>query len=501
MNDISHNPHLIIVSNRLPVVIRREGDSFSVEPGSGGLVTALAPVLRNRDGIWIGWAGTHDSDDPRINELIGKAKEIAGFSFHPVSLTQEEVELYYYGFSNEIIWPLFHDLQSRCNFVPEYWEAYQHVNRKFAEVVAAYSSPDDYIWIHDYQLLLAGDQLRKLGSTTPLGFFLHIPFPPPDIYAKLPWRFQVLKALLEFDLIGFQTVRDRRNFVQCVRSFLHDVEVENIGPLHILHVGSRDIRVGSFPISIDFDDFVRRAESQEVAESAWYIHENLPKRKLILGVDRLDYTKGIPLRLESFRMFLRRHPELHTKVTLIQIVVPSRVYIPRYQNLKEEIERLVGEINGELSQSGWTPIVYMFRHLGRRELLGYYRTSEIALITPVKDGMNLVAKEYCATCIGDNGVLILSEFAGAVAQLQRNAILVNPYDIEQVADAIFQAFVMPDEERKRRMRNMRRSIKRQDVFWWVRSFLNVAIAKELMDFPVVQDYMPSTSIVQESISI
>jgi alpha,alpha-trehalose-phosphate synthase [UDP-forming] len=501
MSSNKQTGHLIIVSNRLPIVIRKDGDELSVQPGSGGLVTALAPVLRNRGGIWIGWPGTYDNGNPRIDVLIDEAKNMAGFSFHPVRLTQEEVELYYYGFSNESIWPLFHDLQSRCRFDQGYWDAYEQVNRKFAEVVVHHASAEDYIWVHDYQLMLAGSELRRLGISSRLGFFLHIPFPTPDIFVKLPWRFQILKGLLEFDLIGFQTLRDRRNFVQCVKALIDDVEVETLATLSLLHVGSRTIRVGSFPISIDVADFVKRASSPEVERAARAIQSNLPHRTLILGVDRLDYTKGLPERLEAFRLFLRQHPDLHGKVTFIQIVVPSRVYIPKYQDLKTEVERLVGEINGEFSHSGWTPIIYMFRHLNRRELLAYYRASGIALLTPIKDGMNLVAKEYCTTCIDDDGVLILREFAGSAAQLQRYAILVNPYDLNQVADAIYRAMTMPDDERRKRMRNMRRSIRRQDVFWWLESFLSGASAKALVDFPVVEDYAPTSSIVQESISL
>ncbi len=492
---------LVIVSNRLPVVLARSNGVLQIQPGSGGLVTALAPVLRNRGGLWVGWPGTIDEDEEEVGPLVKQMSKRAGFSFHPVLLNSREVDLYYHGFSNEIIWPLFHDLQSRCNFNPDYWRSYQEVNRTFARKVMEQVHEDDYIWVHDYHLLQVAKGLRELGCKAPLGFFLHIPFPPLDIFIKLPWRFQVLRALLEYDLLGFQTMRDRRNFIHCVRSLLKDVHVHSAGSLHVCHAGAREIRVGCFPISIDFGEFERLASDRDVAEEAWYIHEAHPDQKMVLGVDRLDYTKGIPYRLEAFRVFLRQHPELHRKVTMIQIVVPSRIDIPKYNDLKMEIERLVGEINGEFTQSGWVPIYYVFRRLRKKELLSYYRTSEIALITPIKDGMNLVAKEYSASNIEERGVLILSEFAGAASQLQRFALLVNPYDVEGVAAAIHEAVVMPEGERRNRMRRMRRSIKRQDVFWWVRSFLSAAISVELVDFPLIYEYLPTAEFIEEGISV
>jgi trehalose 6-phosphate synthase/phosphatase len=483
---------LVVVSNRLPIALTGSGSDWSVEPGSGGLVTALAPVLRDRGGLWIGWSGAAGGDE--LGDVLSSAAEGIGYSLIPVPLTPEEEANYYRGFSNEIVWPLFHDLQSQCNFDPDYWDSYQKVNHKFARVVADNVGADDFVWVHDYHLMLAAKELRSMGVKSRLGFFLHIPFPPLDIFAKLPWRFEILLGLLRYDIIGFQTMRDRRNFIQCLRALVGQADSCGRGQVCELQLDRNKVRVGAFPISIDFAAFEKEAASREVSESAWHVHENLPNRQIVLGVDRMDYTKGIPYRLAAFRRLLTDHPELRNRVTLVQVVVPSRRGIPEYEALKTDIEQLVGEINGHFtSQSGWVPIHYLYRSLSRYELLGYYRASEIALITPLKDGMNLVAKEYCASNLEESGVLILSEFAGAAAELQRGALLVNPYDIVRMSDALHQAIQMAPDERHSRMRRLRQVIRRRDIFWWVDSFLNAAIAKSLENFPVVADYVPDAA--------
>lgn len=481
---------LIVVSNRLPFVATRGADGHvRVEAGIGGLVSALLPVLRDRGGIWVGWSGLTQASE-NLDELLAEATVQAGYRLRPVMLTEEEREKFYRGFANEIIWPLFHDLQSRCNFEPSYWQAYLAVNRKYADAIAPIVQDGDFIWVHDYHLIHVATKLRRAGVRARIAFFLHVPFPPLDIFIKLPWRFHYLRALLDYDLIGFQTLRDQRNFVQCVRLLLRDVVVSQRGQKLTLADG-RAVHVGSFPISIDYNTFVKQASAQEVADAAAELHQLLPGRQLILGVDRLDYTKGIAHRLEAFRLALQRYPELRERVTLIQVVVPSREGIPEYVGLKTQIERLVGEINGQFTRpGGWVPIHYVFRNLKRVDLLAYYRAAEIGLVTPLKDGMNLVAKEYCAASLEEDCVLILSEFAGAAAQLQRGALLVNPYDVEGVAEAIYQAFRMPLAERRARMRRLRRTIRNQDIFVWVDSFLRAAIAKDLSAFPLPADYIP-----------
>lgn len=480
---------LIIVSNRLPIVIQKRNGEIKCTGGSGGLVTALAPVLRNRGGLWIGWPGFTEGDENEICEKIVQEGHRIGYSLHPIFLSQKEVHLYYDGFANEVIWPLFHDLLGMCRFDPEYWYAMLDVSRTFAEIVKKNHQPEDFIWVHDYHLLFVGQELRKINLTSKLAYFLHIPFPPLDIFLKLPWRFQVLKALLEYDLIGFQTLRDQRNFINCVKKLLPEVAWESSKKtMHLCKTATREIRVGSFPISIDYCEFAKGAEEKEVEDRAWYSHEKLRDQKIIFSLDRLDFTKGIPHRLEAIRYLLKNHPELHQKITFLQVVIPSRIENPYYRELKKEIDRLVGEINSEYSITGWVPIQYFYRSITHNELLAFYRTSEVALITPIKDGMNLVAKEFIASNADENGVLILSEFAGAAAQLHNEALLINPFDIEGVGHTLYRALSMPEEEKTFRMKKMRRLVQRYDVFWWVHSFLEAAISKDLKDFPVADDF-------------
>ncbi len=485
---------LIVVSNRLPFSFRRDDSGkWRAEASGGGLVTALLPVLRHRGGIWIGWPGSSE-DVPDISPELPVAGEDTGFTLQAVSLTAEEVRNFYEGFSNEVIWPLFHDMQLLCNFDPAYWRTYREVNRKFARAAHKASRAGDFIWVHDYHLMNVALELRRLGTKARIGFFLHIPFPPPDIYLKLPWRMALIDALLQFDLVGFQTAHDRRNFLQCVRALVKDAEIDGRGQIVQASVGGREVRIGNFPISIDYNAFMRQAASPEVAARAKELHRMLPNRNVILGIDRLDYTKGIPLRLQAFQDLLTRYPDLRERVSLIQVVVPSREDIAQYRDLKTEIEQLVGRINGTFVQpGGWVPVWYVYRSLSRVDLIAYYRAADIGLITPLKDGMNLVAKEYCACSIEKDCTLILSEFAGAAMQLGRSALLVNPYDIEGVADAIHRAFHMDKAERQARMRRMRRSIREYDVFWWVDSFLRAAITKDLRAFPLPENHVADES--------
>jgi trehalose 6-phosphate synthase/phosphatase len=471
---------LVIVSNRLPFSIdKNDSGEWQVNPSSGGLVTALSPLVKEKGGLWIGWPGT--LEEAALGELLTQGSRKAGYTLKPVILSSEELNRYYSGFSNEILWPLFHDLQSRCNFDPTYWKVYQSVNRKFAQAVAENSTADDYVWIHDYHLMLVAKELRSMNPDRKIGFFLHIPFPPLDIYMKLPWRVQVLKGLLEYDLIGFQTVRDRNNFLHCVNMLIKGLRFDARRQISRIKMADRAVRVGVFPIGIDFDEFAHRETDASVVEKAAQLRRAMPGCQVMLGVDRLDYSKGIPQRLKAFKTALELFPDMHDKIALIQLVVPSRQDIPEYQLMKTEIENLVSKINGEFGHPGWTPIHYMFRSLERSELIAYYCAADVALITPLKDGMNLVAKEYCAANTSENAVLILSEFAGAAHQLGRNSLVVNPYDVEGVADAIHRAYLMSSDERKARMRKLRSSVRRRDVFWWLNLFLKAAAIEPIIE--------------------
>lgn len=481
---------LVVVSNRLPYTLEcRNKDQWVLKPGSGGLITALMPVLRDRGGVWIGWSGASEPV-PNAEEIFRSGSREAGYVLRPISLSQEEVDRYYHGYSNETIWPLFHDLPSQCVFDPEYWHAYVKVNRRFAEVIASDTRPDDFVWVHDYHLMDVAHHLREMSCEAVLAFFLHIPFPPPDIFLKLPERQAVLSSLLAYDLVGLQTQRDRRNFVQCVRILARRARVQVEKHLHVIRLEDRETRVGTFPISIDAEAFARAASSPDVEQRVKAIKTRYSDRQIVLGIDRLDYTKGIPERLRAFADLLSRFPEVRGHIHLFQVVVPSREGIPKYDQLRTEIERMVGWINGKYSEIGWVPVHYFYRSLDRAELLSLYRAADIALITPLKDGMNLVAKEFCACDVDEDSVLILSQFAGAAAQLGHAALVVNPYDVEQTADAIYNAFRMSPGERRYRMRRLRRNVRTQNIYWWVESFMRAAIDKGLRDFPVIEDYIP-----------
>ncbi len=469
------NKELVIVSNRLPLSFEKEGSDLRIKASSGGLVTALQPLLQQHGGIWVGSAGTEP--DPRIAEELAELSREHHYRYEPVFLTQEEHTKFYEGFSNEIVWPLFHDLQSRCNFDPSYWEFYLSVNRKFAECAASAAKKNSLIWINDYQLMQVAPVLRRKMPKAKLAFFLHIPFPPPDIFEKLPWREAVLEGLLAHNVVGLQTARDQRNLVACLRAFMPKLEISRVGEMRVVrdgtHETTRETMIGAFPISIDFADFAEGADTDDVRRRNTELRAHFGEVTTILGIDRLDYTKGIPERIKAFGLFLRTHPNFRRRTCLVQIVVPSRETIPGYQALKSEIERLVSMVNGEFAEPGWVPINYIHRALPRTELLALYRTSRVALVTPLKDGMNLVAKEYCACRLKNDGVLILSEFAGAAPELKTGAILVNPYDQSAVAEALAEAVSMDPAEQRRRMLRLRSQVRRADLHAWLETFMRV----------------------------
>lgn len=462
---------LIVVANRLPVTVEREGGELRVRRSSGGLVSALWPIFQESGGYWVGWPGWgHDQDLATAlhDENTPHCK------FHPVLLDEAEQEGFYGGWSNEIIWPLFHDLQSKCRFDASYWEAHCNANEKFADAVAAIAERGSFIWVHDYHLMMLAEALRERGILSKLAYFHHIPFPPADIFEKLPWRREILRALLQFTLLGFQTERDRRNFTACVQRCFPEAHVErDSGKVVVAAAGVR-ASVGVFPVGINYEALASEAASPEVSAGATELRCQLNHRKIILGLDRLDYTKGILQRLSAFRALLEKEPALREKITLVQVAVPSRETIPNYQQLKTAIERLVGEINGEFGTFGWNPVCYWHRSLCRTELLSLYRAADIAFITPLKDGMNLVAKEFCASRVDGSGVLILSEFAGAAAELSDGAVLVNPYDTDGMTAALVRALRMGPGEQRSRMYGMRRTIEKANVFEWCRAIWHEA---------------------------
>lgn len=458
---------LIVVSNRLPFSAEKQNGNVALRPSDGGLVTALIPVLRECGGCWIGWTGS--DSDVHIGEAL---KQCAGpnYSFETVSLSAAEKTCFYQGCCNQIIWPLFHGWPSGCDFDPAYWNAYCTVNKKFADAIEHVWRSGDFVWVHDYHLMLLADCLRARGLRYHMGYFHHIPFPHSDILEKLPWRNELLRSMLQFNTIGFQTIRDRRNFVACVRQFLPNVRVRAVGGKLLVCSENQSVMVGTYPISIDYEEFASASADPVAVAAAGQIREDLNGRRLILGIDRLDYTKGILERLKSFETLIATNLGLRGAVSMIQIVVPSREEIDEYQQLKLAIERRVSQINGKYATPGWVPIHYLYRHLSRSELIAFYRAGDVALVTPLRDGMNLVAKEFCACRVDEKGVLILSEFAGAAVELRCGALIVNSYDTDGVAEALHRALRMDEREQRARMHAMRNCIRSHDVFHWARSF-------------------------------
>ena len=467
---------LIVVSNRLPVIVKKSrNEKYALEKATGGLVTAMTPVLKKYSGVWIGWAGNYKEERVCLKEILEEAMRDENYKFSSVDIGLSEHELYYKGFSNEVLWPLFHNVSSYCKYDIKSYKAYKRVNKIFAEKVIQELAVDDFIWIHDYHLINTAKSLRERGVKNNIAFFLHIPFPPLETFIRMPWRLDILEALLSYNLVGFHTNTDKKNFLEVVAFLANSAIIKDAHlPNSAILYHNREHRVGVFPISIDYDEFYNEAKSEEVSLRVEEIQESYPQQKIMLGIDRLDYTKGIPQKLKAYRSLLANNPDLRTKVKLIQIMVPSREDIDKYANLKSEIEELIGEINGKFSQLGWIPILYSYSSVSRAELLAYYRASEIALITPLKDGMNLVAKEYCVANIELNGVLILSEFAGVKDQFQKNALLVNPFDEESFINTMKRALFMGDKEKQERMLKMQKNVKKFDIYWWVASFLKQA---------------------------
>ena len=443
---------VLVVSDRLPMA----GDQ-----AEGGLISALAPVLRERRGVWIGWPGVAEEDmaDPRV---LAGAIQAGGSSLRPVSLCARDVRGAYDGFGGGIVWPLFHEQPLECRFDPAAWQAYRRVNRKFAHAAARALSRNggDLLWAHNHLLMNVAAELRTLRVPCRSAFFLHLPFPAPDLFLRLPWRERLLRGLLAYDQLGFQTQRDLRNFLDCARALGTPVE---------------RIRAGVFPIGVDFHGVAARAATPEIESAAARLREQHGGRTLILGIDRLDRSKGIPEKLRAFAELLARRPELHGRVSLIQVLVPSREDLPRYRELGHEIARQVGEIDGRFSRPGWIPVHFLQHALAPDELLAHYRAADVALITPLREGMSLVAKEYCAARVDEQGVLVLSEFAGAASQLAPGALLVNPHDATATARTLHRALRMAEADRGRRMRSLREEVRRRDIFWWAESFLARAL--------------------------
>lgn len=466
---------LTIVSNRLPAVLHKDlTGQWSVEPGSGGLIQALHPILSENGGAWVGWPGVTTDDGDGWQPGLKRVSAEAGYELRPVLLNQDDFQGFYEGFANSLIWPLFHGFPDRASFRPSFYAAYGRVNQHFADAISASIDPESFLWVHDYHLFEVARRLRESGHRGRIAFFLHIPFPSLENFSKLPWREELLIDLLHYDLLGFQTERDLKNFSRCLES-LEIAAVESAGPgRRRIEFGPRFVDAGAFPIGMDYREFADRAASEEVTARVEALQNDIGPYKMLLGIDRLDYSKGLLHRLRAYEQALEAHPALREKVVFFQLVVPSRENVPEYRVLKEKFDRAVGRINGRFSTAGWQPIHYLYNRVDPIELSALYRLATVALVTPLRDGMNLVAKEFCASQVDENGVLVLSEFAGASEQLAGGALLVNPYDVNETARAIHRAIEMPPDERQTRMRSMRQVISHTDVYWWAETFLKEA---------------------------
>jgi len=451
---------LVIVANRLPVdrVTNSDG-SLGWRTSPGGLVTALEPVLRANDGTWIGWPGGEEQDLEPF--------EFDGLDLVPMTMSAEEVENFYEGFSNATLWPLYHDVVAKPEFHREWWDSYVAVNRRFATKAAEVAAEGATVWVHDYQLQLVPQMLRDLRPDLRIGFYLHIPFPPAELFQQLPWRRQILEGLLGADLVGFQLTGGSQNFVRLVRQRVGHKTHRDLVYLS----DGRTVRAKAFPISIDAAGFEELARSESVAARAVEIREALGNpRTMFLGIDRLDYTKGIIARLRAFGELIEDgHLDVEDAV-FVQVATPSRERVEQYRLLRDEIDRLVGHINGDLGKIGRPAISYLHASHPREEMAALYRAADIMVVTPYRDGMNLVAKEYVACRFDNNGALVLSEFAGAADEL-RQAWLINPYDINGMKSALLAASRAEGRDRTRRMRAMRKTVIQHDVAAWADSFL------------------------------
>jgi len=470
---------LLIISNRLPVSVTKRANELRFQPSAGGLATGLASFRDSHQSQWIGWPGIAKDklSTEQKQQIVDNLKE---HNCHSVFLSAKDVRNFYYGFCNKTIWPLFHYFPLYTAYEDQYWQAYKNVNNAFCETVIEIAKPDDYIWVHDYQLMLLPQLIREKLPNAQIGFFLHIPFPSFELFRLLPWRKEILKGLLGADLIGFHTYDYVRHFLS---STARIVGTEH--SMGALAVDDRIVKTDAFPMGIDYDRYSTAVEDPTVKKRLATVKKKVGDRKIIISIDRLDYTKGIIQRLEAFDLFLTQNPEYKEKVTLILVAVPSRTGVEDYAELRRQLEGLVGRINGEHGALGWVPVWYLYRFLPFERIAALYNVADVALVTPLRDGMNLIAKEFITTKKDGKGVLILSEMAGAASELGE-AIAVNAHNKQEIIDAIKEALEMPVEEQTERNRLMQSRLSRYTVARWANDFLEALsdVKKTQIEFSV-----------------
>jgi trehalose 6-phosphate synthase/phosphatase len=457
---------IVVVSNRLPVTVAKKRNHLVFQQSQGGLATGLRSLQADKKAFFIGWPGYNPVNKEEREKITRRLRE--EFNCYPVYLTQHEINKYYYGFSNRTLWPLFHYFSSYSTFDESEWTIYKKVNQKFSQAVLDAAEENDTFWVHDYHLMLLPQLIRIILPESAIGFFLHIPFPSSEIFRILPWRTDILEGLMGADLLGFHTYEYARHFLSSVLRLLgYEHEFGSIS------IDGRIVRVDNFPMGIDVENNTKLLSEPGIKKEISQCRHRLDakNKKIILSVDRLDYTKGIPQRLAGFETFLSQNKAWHNKITYLMLCVPSRTRVEQYAILKEEVDRLVGRINGRFGGPGWQPVHYMYRSLPFNKLLPLYAAADIALVTPIRDGMNLVAKEYVAAKADNNGVLILSGTAGASDELGE-ALTVNVHSKNEIANAITQALRMPEKERAQRIKNMRKRIVEYDIQRWTESFVS-----------------------------
>ena len=454
---------IVLVSNRLPPTEDLSGDSDLATRQVSGLVSAIRPVLGQRESLWFGWSGgttaAGDGGDVSVSDF-GPRRMVA------LDLPRREASLYYNVFSNRTLWPLLHNYPDRIDVRGEAYSAYRRVNRRFAESLSPHLRPHDTLWVHDFHLFPLAAALRELGWPGKIGFFLHVPFPSVDTFSILPWARELLEDLLVYDLVGLQTRSHARNLMH---TLIEEFRGAQIGDAFVY--GSKRCRVGVYPVGTDPDTFRRLGAAPRQTKAVAGLRRLFPDQKLVLGVDRLDYTKGVPERLATFERLLQRRPSIRGKISLVQISVPSRERVPEYASEKRRTDEIVGRINGRFSRDQWIPVNFLYRSFSQRELAGFYNEADVCLVTPFRDGMNLVAKEYVASRDDRPGVLVLSKFCGS-AETMTDALIVNPYDIKGTADAIHRGIAMGHRERARRWTPLLDEVRTNTAATWADSFLS-----------------------------
>jgi len=455
---------MLIVSNRLPVNVTKRANDLRLQPSVGGLATGLSAFHGSHHSKWFGWPGIA-TDKISEQEKLKISNQLEEQNCHPVFLSTKDIQNFYHGFCNKTIWPLFHYFPLYTVYEERYWLAYKQVNKAFCDAVVKIAEPEDCIWVHDYQLMLLPELIRSRRPNAKIGFFLHIPFPSFELFRLLSWRKEMLNGLLGADLIGFHTYDYVRHFLS---STARIVGAEH--SMGVLTIGDRIVKVDAFPMGIDYDRYASALENPRARKISATIRKKVGERKIILSIDRLDYTKGIIQRLEAFDLFLSQNPEYKEKVTLILVAVPSRTVVEDYMELRKQLEGLVGRINGEHGTIGWVPVWYLYRFVPFERLVALYNIADVALVTPLRDGMNLIAKEFIATKRDGRGVLILSEMAGAASELGE-AIIVNAHNKQTIIDAIKEALEMPVEEQVERNKLMQKRLSRYNITRWANDFL------------------------------